>query len=482
MKNISASLLSFLQNTPAYNRADLFAITCGTPQNLLAWSEQLQKGVPATGPWFAFGGGGAAAPTVTGNAFFAPNATLTAAQIAFPTTSGGQESAVFQFSQVVPVVGTPYTFSIWLQAPVNCTAHLMMVQSTGENNTVVPVSVTTTWTRFSMTITPSSVGTGVWQVRLEQLGSSPAITIYAWAAQLEIASTMGIYLPTQAAAQGDIAPRRVIYATSGQFDITIQGVTFYASKYGAWQRGKVTSEASFGLHSNSMALTVLAPASVPFLATNLSFMSAALAGLFDAALVQVNTAYWPLNVQPNAYLVPNPYPSNSPFDIEQKFIGYILPDGQISRSKIEFSVADPLITLNLKTPPHVIQASCRHTLYDPNCTLNKASFASFNSVTTGSTTQSINTLTALPHAAPYYSQGFIIFTSGQNAGLTYSIKAQFSTSNILLSSKTLLPLTIGDTFTIYAGCDKTTATCQSRFSNLIHFGGQPFVPNPEVAI
>jgi uncharacterized protein len=479
VKNYSAALKTFVAKTPAHNRADLFVITCGTPQNLLVQSQALQN----TTSWG--GGGSSGAPTVTGNATAAPDGTLTATQVAFPSTGPSQESFLEQFSGVVPVARLPYTFSVWLKAASPVTAHLQIVQSTGENNTIVPVAVTTTWTRFSMTLTPATVGTGQLIVRLEQPGSSSAITIFAWAAQLEVAATMGIYLATQAATSGNPGPRRAIYATSSQVDITIQGVTFYSTQYGAWQRGKVTSEASFELHSNSMSLTVMAPTTIPFLGTSLNYMSAALAGLFDAAHVEVYTAYWPLNAPPNPYLVPNPFVGNvlgAPLGLEYKFIGYILPDGQIGRSKIEFTVADPLLQMNLKTPPNVIQASCRKTLYDPNCTLNAASYSSANSVASGSTTQSIVTGSTLPNSVPYYSQGFITFTSGQNAGLTYSIKSQLSTSNFLLASKTLLPLTIGDTFLIYAGCDKTADTCKSRFNNLIHFGGQPFVPNPEVAI
>jgi uncharacterized phage protein (TIGR02218 family) len=467
MKNFSAPLLAFLAANPAYNRADLFAITIGQPQNLLEWSQQLQNS-----PWTVFGT--VTNPTVTGNATAAPDGTTTAAEVLFPTTGVGQEAFVNQTSAIVPIVGMSYTFSIWIKGVAPCTTHLRMVQTTGQNDTIVAISATTSWQRFSMTITPVSVGTGALDVRLEQPGSSSTESIFAWGAQLEIAATPGVYTPTQASTSGPIAPRSAIYATSGQVDITYNLTTFYSSKYGAWQRGKVTSEASFGLHSNSMSLTVLSPATLLFLSSSVSYMAAALAGLFDAALVQVFTAYWPLNAQPNPYL--------ASLGVENKFVGYILPDGQIGRSKIEFSVADPLLILNQKTPPNIIQASCRHTLYNPNCTLSASSFASSNTVGAGSTTQSITTGTVLGNSPPYYSQGFITFTSGQNSGLTYSIKSQGSTSNILLASKTLLPVTIGDSFTIYAGCDKTTATCNSRFNNLIHFGGQPFVPNPEVAI
>lgn len=457
MKNFSAPLLAFLAANPAYNRADLFAITCGAPQNLLSYSQDFSQAA-----WTKTTG-----VSVIANASADPTGLMTASQISYNGSGTVGNFRIFQ-GNYMPAVGVPYTVSVWLRAAAPVTVALSSNISGPQN-----INLTTSWQRFSIT----SIGNGASNGQLviySPAGVNTAFTIFAWGAQLELTPVIGLYVATGGSAQGGLGPRPTIYATSSQVDLVYAGVTFYSSKNGAWQRGKITSEASFGLHSNSMSLTVLSPASLLFLSSGINYMAAALAGLFDAALVQVFTAYWPLNAQPN--------PSIAALGLETKFVGYILPDGQISRSKIEFSVADGLMALNLKTPPNVIQASCRHTLYNANCTLDRNNFASTNSVSTGSTTQSINTGSTLPHAAPYYSQGFLIFTSGFNNGLTYSIKAQLSTSNILLSSKTLLPITLGDTFTIYAGCDKTPATCQSRFNNLIHIGATPFVPNPEVAI
>ena len=47
----------------------------------------------------------------------------------------------------------------------------------------------------------------------------------------------------------------------------------------------------------------------------------------------------------------------------------------------------------------------------------------------------------------------------------------------------ILPLpydpTVGDTFSVYPGCDKTQAVCQSKFNNVARFRGFPFIPVPE---
>jgi hypothetical protein len=270
---------------------------------------------------------------------------------------------------------------------------------------------------------------------------------------------------------------QTLRANSYGFDLVYSGNTYYASQNGAWQRGKITSEAAFDLRANDMSLTVLAPATVLYPGAGVTLMAAAQLGLFDVSLVTVYTAYLPTGNSPaalNAFI--------ASVGVENKYAGYIKPSGNIGRSKIEFEVADPLYLLNIKMPRNLIQAGCRHTFCDVNCTLSKASFTTSNSVASGSTRQLINLGTALGSAPPRYSQGSITMTSGFNSGFTFSIKQQNSTTQILLANAMPLPLAIGDTFTIITGCDKTPATCQNVYSNLIHIGAMPFVPNPETAI
>ena len=39
----------------------------------------------------------------------------------------------------------------------------------------------------------------------------------------------------------------------------------------------------------------------------------------------------------------------------------------------------------------------------------------------------------------------------------------------------------GDAFTVYPGCDHTSATCRAKFNTLTNFRGFPFVPPPTSA-
>ena len=40
----------------------------------------------------------------------------------------------------------------------------------------------------------------------------------------------------------------------------------------------------------------------------------------------------------------------------------------------------------------------------------------------------------------------------------------------------------GDTFDIFAGCDKQFATCKSKYSNHLNFRGFPHIPGPDFAL
>ena len=268
-----------------------------------------------------------------------------------------------------------------------------------------------------------------------------------------------------------------IYANSSQFDITYGGNVYYSTKNGAWERGAITSEASFDLRTETMSLKVIAPSTLSYPnAPGTTYNAAALLGLFDAAPVTVLTLYW------NAGAIP---PVNATNYIETKFYGFILPNGEITRSHIEFEVSDALYILNMKMPRNLIQASCWHTLGDVNCTIpltTNSAYYENNSVGASSTRQNIILGTATSRTSPFYAQGYILMTSGQNNGRRFSVKTQTSTTSVLLARAMPLPLAVGDTFTMYAGCDKSPATCNGKFANLIHIGATPFCPNPEVAI
>lgn len=156
-------------------------------QNLLQQSQQI-----GASPWST----GGVAPAVTQNSTADPNGIVDGSQIAFPITGAGQESFAQQDSGIVPVVNQAYTFSCWLKASSSVSVNVRLVQATGENDTLVACALTSSWKRFSVTITPGAVGTGNLLARIHVGASQPAITCFAWGAQLELNSIAGQYVAT----------------------------------------------------------------------------------------------------------------------------------------------------------------------------------------------------------------------------------------------------------------------------------------------
>ncbi len=81
----------------------------------------------------------------------------------------------------------------------------------------------------------------------------------------------------------------------------------------------------------------------------------------------------------------------------------------------------------------------------------------------------------------YFTQGIITMTSGLNAGLSGMIQTH-ANGTLRLVRPFIFPVALNDQFTATAGCDHTLATCTTKFSNNINFGGQPFIPNKETAL
>lgn len=164
-----------------------------------------------------------------------------------------------------------------------------------------------------------------------------------------------------------------------------------------------------------------------------------------------------------------------------KFGGVVAKPSEISRARVVLEVQSHVQQLQNPVPLTIIEPSCRLVLFDSLCTLNRATFAVTSTVHSGST--GIVLYGPTGHADDYFALGFLEFTAGANQGVIAPVKAYTGSSGAIeLWAPLPYAPTVGDAFTIYPGCDKTKSTCNSKFSNLIHFAGYPFIPAPETAI
>jgi uncharacterized phage protein (TIGR02218 family) len=279
----------------------------------------------------------------------------------------------------------------------------------------------------------------------------------------------------------DITPANgfVIRATDGQMDINFGGYTYFAAKYGRWKRGQITSEANFDMNSNEMELTFTdldvdagGPVMVPQTSSGITLLRGILKGFFDAANVIVHTVYMPTY-------------GDVAYGAELKYQGDIISVKDLDRAKASFGVADMLYRLRQPWPPNVYQSSCRHSLFNGNCALDRTVFRQARTLAAGSTPSTLvvsSAATAIGIDPLPFTQGYVTFTSGDNGGLTFTIREQLSATQFQLDAPTFAPVAAGQTLYLYPGCNKLMSTCSGKYNNLIHFGGQPYTPVPETIL
>jgi uncharacterized phage protein (TIGR02218 family) len=204
-----------------------------------------------------------------------------------------------------------------------------------------------------------------------------------------------------------------------------------------------------------------------------SFAEAVRVGQFDGATIELDRFFAP----------PQPDGSGALANTLGAIVWFYgrVAEADAGRSRIDIKVKSLLNLLAVQQMPRrLYQAACTHVFGDAMCTFNRASLAVTATAQSGSTQGSIIT-TLAPSPATLYDQGTIIGVSGANTGLTRTI-SQVVSGTVDVLQAWLYAVAPGDNFELLPGCDHTVATCQNTFNNLLHFGGFPYIPPPELAV
>lgn len=136
----------------------------------------------------------------------------------------------------------------------------------------------------------------------------------------------------------------------------------------------------------------------------------------------------------------------------------------------ELTCAPASRALHRKIPRTPIQAQCWWALYGSGCGVNLNLFrvtATLSSVS-GSTIQSA-TFATKPDG--WFTGGFIVCTGSERRYIRSHV------GNTLVLQAPISDLVSGNQVDAYAGCDRTEATCETKFSNLVNHQGRPRVPS-----
>lgn len=129
----------------------------------------------------------------------------------------------------------------------------------------------------------------------------------------------------------------------------------------------------------------------------------------------------------------------------------------------------------------VVTRSCDADLGDGRCRVDLAALTETALVTAVS--EEVVTIASLSREAGWFAGGFVVVTSGANAGaqagiVRHSVEAG---SHVLALRSVLAGLSEDDTLDVAPGCDKAFATCVGKFGNAANFRGFPHLPGNDRA-
>jgi uncharacterized phage protein (TIGR02218 family) len=147
--------------------------------------------------------------------------------------------------------------------------------------------------------------------------------------------------------------------------------------------------------------------------------------------------------------------------------------GGVKYANNQFSLA--IASLGAKTNKIIgncYSPNCRAEFADQYCKINKEHYSFEGEVS--SLAENSNIVIDVKRNEPdhYFSGGVLELYNGKK----YNVLG-FYEGKIILDSVFDLKLELGDKYRITAGCNKTLEHCINKFSNVINFRGEPFIPN-----
>lgn len=162
--------------------------------------------------------------------------------------------------------------------------------------------------------------------------------------------------------------------------------------------------------------------------------------------------------------------------------------GEVKRGKAAFQAEVRGLAQQLNSPiGRAFCFDCDADLGDGRCGINLATGALTGTGTISAVTDGRRfTASGLgAFASGWFSGGKLTWLTGANAGRAMEVKRHAlspTTASVELWQQMSKALTVGDTFSIMAGCDKQFSTCKAKFANAANFRGFPYMPGNDAAL
>lgn len=122
-------------------------------------------------------------------------------------------------------------------------------------------------------------------------------------------------------------------------------------------------------------------------------------------------------------------------------------------------------SLQRRLPTVTVGRSCPHILYDANCRVDRADFDQSATVTAVDG-RKITVSTVGGNPDDWFTFGEVLHVS---SGERMTIHSQVGTE--VTMQLAIYELKVGDTVTLFAGCDHLVGTCHTKFDNRVNHGG-----------
>lgn len=156
--------------------------------------------------------------------------------------------------------------------------------------------------------------------------------------------------------------------------------------------------------------------------------------------------------------------------------------GEVRRAGSAFSAEVRGLAHYLQQPKgRLFQYTCDADLGDARCgvDLSSPTYRATGTVLAITTTRRLIIDGLATYESGWFNRGILAFTSGANAGRAMEIKSHTVRAGLVeieLWQPMGEPISIGDTITATAGCDKRLETCAARFENALNYRGFPHMP------
>lgn len=236
----------------------------------------------------------------------------------------------------------------------------------------------------------------------------------------------------------------VIGCTDADRDILIDGVNFGSSGFTA---SAVQTTASMAVDN----LTVTGILSSPLI-TDADLLS----GLFDHARIEVAQ-------------VNRRRPQDGLIKMRSGFLGEIITNRGTFSAELRGLLQSAQAEIG-----NIVTAGCTRNLGDAKCKFSVSTrtvAGTITSVTSGSSFAA----DGVTNPAGYFRGGLLTWVTGANSGNKMEVR-DYTQGVFTLQESMGNLVNIGDTFTVYQGCDKSITTCHDVFSNTSNFRGFPHLP------